>query len=262
MGGAMSNPHCQAFADAYNEAEDEGRTPMNWQEFLDTRSLGPDEGLLRLLNMDSVVVFQRQRRERHLSVQRRATAEPSPAEQMASFAAEMLQPSAGDGVLAAHQQVLDAHQQALARRFPNFADLQANLQNKEAEIDVLKAKVASLDMALEASCRVASRQQTSAESLEALEPRSLATDELAALNEALPRVTEAVTREVTRRLAAGAAETREAEDASVCVCCLDRPRDIVFLSCMHVVVCEQCAPRTASCPTCRVPITEKRRIFR
>ncbi len=43
---------------------------------------------------------------------------------------------------------------------------------------------------------------------------------------------------------------------------IDRPRDIVFLSCMHVVVCEQCAPRTASCPTCRVPITEKRRIFR
>jgi hypothetical protein len=116
----MSNPHCQAFADAYGEAEDAGRTPMNWQEFLDTRSLGPDEdeAVLRLLNMDSVVVFQRQRRERHLSVQRRASAEPSPAEQMASFAAEMLQPSAGDGVLAAHQQVLDAHQQALARRFP------------------------------------------------------------------------------------------------------------------------------------------------
>ena len=52
------------------------------------------------------------------------------------------------------------------------------------------------------------------------------------------------------------------EDEALCVCCLDRPRDIVFLSCMHVVVCEQCAPRTASCPTCRVPITEKRRIFR
>ena len=253
----MSNPHCQAFADAYNEAEDEGRTPMNWQEFLDTRSLGPDEGLLRLLNMDSVVVFQRQRRERHLSVQRRATAEPSPAEQMASFAAEMLQPSAGDGVLAAHQQVLDAHQQALARRFPNFADLQADLQNKQAEIDVLKAKVASLDMALEAS-----RQKRPAASLEALEPRSLATDELAALNEALPRATEAVTREVSRRLTAGAAETREVEEESLCICCLDRPRDIVFLSCNHMVVCEQCAPRMASCPTCRVPITEKRRIFR
>ena len=89
---------------------------------------------------------------------------------------------------------------------------------------------------------------------------------MAALNEALPRATEAVTREVSRRLAlrvaAGAAETREVEEESLCICCLDRPRDIVFLSCMHVVVCEQCAPRTASCPTCRVPITEKRRIFR
>ena len=27
----MSNPHCVAFADAYGEAEDAGRTPMNWQ---------------------------------------------------------------------------------------------------------------------------------------------------------------------------------------------------------------------------------------
>ena len=81
-------------------------------------------------------------------------------------------------------------------------------------------------------------------------------------NEALPRATEAVTREVSRRLTAGAAETREVEEESLCICCLDRPRDIVFLSCNHMVVCEQCAPRMASCPTCRVPITEKRRIFR
>ena len=106
------------------------------------------------------------------------------------------------------------------------------------------------------------RQQTSAASLEALEPRLLAAEDLAALNEALPRATEAVTREVSRRLTAGAAETREVEEESLCICCLDRPRDIVFLSCNHMVVCEQCAPRMASCPTCRMPITEKRRIFR
>ena len=74
--------------------------------------------------------------------------------------------------------------------------------------------------------------------------------------------TEAVTREVSRRLTAGAAETREVEEESLCICCLDRPRDIVFLSCNHMIVCEQCAQRTAFCPTCRVPITEKRRIFR
>ena len=85
---------------------------------------------------------------------------------------------------------------------------------------------------------------------------------MAALNEALPRATEAVTREVSRRLTAGAAETREVEEESLCICCLDRPRAIVFLSCNHMVVCEQCAQRTAFCPTCRMPITEKRRIFR
>ena len=81
-----------------------------------------------------------------------------------------------------------------------------------------------------------------------------------------PRAVAAVETEVSRRLVAAEATRSDAqdvrEDEALCVCCLDRPRDIVFLSCMHVVVCEQCAPRTASCPTCRVPITEKRRIFR
>ena len=86
------------------------------------------------------------------------------------------------------------------------ADLQARLQSKEAEILDLKAKLIVM---------AASRQQTSAASLEALEPRSLGTDELAALNEALPRATEAVTREVSRRLTAGAAETREVEEESL-----------------------------------------------
>ena len=82
----------------------------------------------------------------------------------------------------------------------------------------------------------------------------------------LPCAVAAVETEVSRRLVAAEATRSDArevrEDDGLCVCCLDRPRDIVFLSCMHVVVCEQCAPRTASCPTCRVPITEKRRIFR
>ena len=136
--------------------------------------------------------------------------------------------------------------------------------SKEADIDVLKAQVQSLNMALEES-----RQQAStgvAASLEALEPRTLSASELAALRAALPRAVSAVETEVSRRLVAAEATRSDArdvrEDEALCVCCLDRPRDIVFLSCMHVVVCEQCAPRTASCPTCRVPITEKRRIFR
>ena len=129
---------------------------------------------------------------------------------------------------------------------------------------MLKAQVQSLNMALEES-----RQQAStgvAASLEALEPRSLSASELAALRAALPRAVSAVETEVSQRLVAAEATRSDArevrEDEALCVCCLDRPRDIIFLSCMHVVVCEQCAPRTASCPTCRVPITEKRRIFR
>jgi len=191
---------------------------------------------------------------------------------MARFAAEIMRGPPSQRSLGAPRQAPARRATAPARpvRSPprsssgTVASLEARLASKEADIDVLKAQVQSLNMALEES-----RQQAStgvAASLEALEPRSLSASELAALRAALPRAVSAVETEVSRRLVAAEATRSDArevrEDEALCVCCLDRPRDIVFLSCMHVVVCEQCAPRTASCPTCRVPITEKRRIFR
>ena len=40
MGASLSNPHFLAFADAYNKAEDAGRQPLYWSQFLDTRTFG------------------------------------------------------------------------------------------------------------------------------------------------------------------------------------------------------------------------------
>ena len=276
MGASLSNPHFLAFADHYNDARDAGRAPMNWRQFLDTRALGPgdDEAELRSWDMDAHVA--------EAAAQRRASAiadgllDGNP-DAMARFAAELMrgppsQRRLGGRPVAAPRQAPARRATAPARpvRSPprsssgTVASLEARLASKEADIDVLKAQVQSLNMALEES-----RQQAStgvAASLEALEPRSLSASELAALRAALPRAVSAVETEVSRRLVAAEATPSDArevrEDEALCVCCLDRPRDIVFLSCMHVVVCEQCAPRTASCPTCRVPITEKRRIFR
>ncbi|EGB05786.1 hypothetical protein AURANDRAFT_30336, partial [Aureococcus anophagefferens] len=50
-------------------------------------------------------------------------------------------------------------------------------------------------------------------------------------------------------------------DSRTCVCCLDRPRNMVLLDCMHVVACEACAPRLRECPMCRAPVAQTRRIF-
>ena len=292
MGASLSNPHFLAFADHYNDAQDAGRAPMNWRQFLDTRALGPgdDEAELRSWDMDMHV--EQMAAQRRAARARDSIADPNhpivrgahdllqnpgDPDAMARFAAEIMRgpPSQRRLVglpVAAPRQAPARRATAPARpaRSPprsssgTVASLEARLASKEADIDVLKAQVQSLNMALEES-----RQQAStgvAASLEALEPRSLSASELAALRAALPRAVSAVETEVSRRLVAAEATRSDAqdvrEDEALCVCCLDRPRDIVFLSCMHVVVCEQCAPRTASCPTCRVPITEKRRIFR
>ena len=283
MGASLSNPHFLAFADHYNDARDAGRAPMNWRQFLHTRALGPGAELAELSSWDMDAHVEA------AAAQRRASAiaghpfhpllDGNP-DAMARVAAEIIAGPPSQRRLGGRFIPAQTRRQPPARRATaparsvrspprsggsgTVASLEARLASKEADIDVLKAQVQSLNMALEES-----RQQAStgvAASLEALEPRSLAASELAALRAALPRAVAAVETEVSRRLVAAEATRSNArevrEDEALCVCCLDRPRDIVFLSCMHVVVCEQCAPRTASCPTCRVPITEKRRIFR
>ena len=265
---------------------------MYWSQFLDTRTFGAGEDVAELCSWNMNLHVEQ------MAAQRRVLRlDPS----LGSDFRQLLVGQSPDGSLTPGQrlalQIIDAgaasgQRRAVAQapawaparsaprrasapavrsaprpaRSPAAArsDLEARLASKEADIDVLKAQVMSLNMAMEAS-----RQQTSvgvAASLEALEPRSLAATELAALRVALPRAVAAVESEVSRRLVAAEATNSGArevhENESLCVCCLDRPRDIVFLSCMHVVVCEQCAPRTAACPLCRVPISEKRRVFR
>lgn len=77
---------------------------------------------------------------------------------------------------------------------------------------------------------------------------------LADLASALASATAAVSTETVRRERAGG-------DSRTCVCCLDRPRNMVLLDCMHVVACEACAPRLRECPMCRAPVAQTRRIF-
>ena len=41
------------------------------------------------------------------------------------------------------------------------------------------------------------------------------------------------------------------EDRLLCVCCLERPRVVMFLACAHLCACEECAPLMVACPLCR-----------
>ena len=48
--------------------------------------------------------------------------------------------------------------------------------------------------------------------------------------------------------------------------CMDAAKDRAVLSCMHVCVCETCAPlvmleKTPMCPVCREPIQNIKRVF-
>jgi len=47
-----------------------------------------------------------------------------------------------------------------------------------------------------------------------------------------------------------------------CIICLDKMADHVILDCMHLVLCEDCAPDiTQTCPKCRKPVSSIRKVY-
>jgi hypothetical protein len=55
-------------------------------------------------------------------------------------------------------------------------------------------------------------------------------------------------------------------DESLCVVCMDAPKQYAMLPCLHMCACEACAQRImelrpASCPVCREPIERTGRVF-
>ena len=63
-----------------------------------------------------------------------------------------------------------------------------------------------------------------------------------------------------------ARERDTARDSELCVVCMTAKRNAIFMPCMHAVCCEPCARRCAatsskSCPVCKGPVTEARRIY-
>jgi hypothetical protein len=67
-----------------------------------------------------------------------------------------------------------------------------------------------------------------------------------------------------RRQSAANRRARAAEQAVVCVVCLDRPCNTLLLPCRHARFCRVCAERLASpqrCPLCRTDVVELMRYF-
>jgi hypothetical protein len=63
-----------------------------------------------------------------------------------------------------------------------------------------------------------------------------------------------------------ARERDTARDSELCVVCMTAKRNAIFMPCMHAVCCEPCARHCAatsskSCPVCKGPVTEARRIY-
>ena len=51
------------------------------------------------------------------------------------------------------------------------------------------------------------------------------------------------------------------ERVRICTVCYERPRDVVFLECGHLVCCDECARNIRECPFDKSVILKKKRIF-
>lgn len=54
---------------------------------------------------------------------------------------------------------------------------------------------------------------------------------------------------------------QENEEKILCRICMDRPVDLAFIPCHHMISCGSCGSDCDSCPICRTPIIEKSKIF-
>ena len=64
----------------------------------------------------------------------------------------------------------------------------------------------------------------------------------------------------------GSSVVPPAAEETMCVLCLDAPKDHIIVPCGHQCVCEACADqltktRTPTCPVCREPIRETMKVF-
>jgi hypothetical protein len=46
-------------------------------------------------------------------------------------------------------------------------------------------------------------------------------------------------------------------DENICIICMDKPREIVFVDCGHLITCKVCSRELNKCPMCRVAISKK-----
>ena len=65
---------------------------------------------------------------------------------------------------------------------------------------------------------------------------------------------------VTAKKAEAVVQEKEAEK-KLCIICMEKPRDIVFVDCSHLCCCQACSDKVTNCPLCRKQVTSKLKVF-
>jgi multidrug efflux pump subunit AcrA (membrane-fusion protein) len=73
------------------------------------------------------------------------------------------------------------------------------------------------------------------------------------------------TKQLQAELGSGSGTPQPNTEETMCVVCMDAPKDRIVLPCMHMCACGPCAQRllelNASCPVCRGPVERMAQVF-
>jgi hypothetical protein len=56
-------------------------------------------------------------------------------------------------------------------------------------------------------------------------------------------------------------ERVQPNEGTICLCCMDTPRNVLFMPCSHICYCSRCAANTMTCPVCRTPVNSQMNVY-
>jgi hypothetical protein len=150
-------------------------------------------------------------------------------------------------LVAEARELIEQARAAEAARATVAAEVVAAVAAVEAEAKAERARVAAEEAAVAAAAEAVAKAAEAAK-------RQQLEEKLAAL--ALE------VQQVQAELGSGSGTSQPDAEETLCVVCMDAPKDHIVLPCMHMCACEACAQLLRDrCPVCRGPIQHIAQVF-
>merc|ERR1712129_331948 len=152
-----------------------------------------------------------------------------------------------------HASLKEANEKLNTSAQPNNDRLVENDNTSDHSLEVFKKLAAATNESLESVCTLREEERNELIQVLGIRTDNKGDERLQVIEERM-EVERQRLRETEERL-------REEKERLVCIVCSVEEVGMVFSPCGHVTCCTTCAPRVASCPTCRAKVVRISRVY-